>query len=419
MISIGGAILQLFVAEVFFGDEVVLDVVFDGFGEGGDFFFVAGFLEFGDVGLGVVLVFVADGFGHVDEVDLGRFVHGGEDGVGEVEPGVGFAGAEVEEAGGVLFGGEVEGHLDGVFDVEEVSFLFAIFVVGTVAAEEFESVAFFDLVVGFVDEAPHVILVVFVGAEDVEVFQAGYGIEPAFFLCPGVEHVLGVSVHVEGAKFVEVGFLVIHALGAISVGGGGGCVDEACLGVEGVLGEFVSKGEVVFYQIGGVGFGGTGAGTEVEDEAVGVFVGAFDAGQKFVGFEVVVELQGHEVLPFFTCAQNVRDVDVGVAVLVEGLNEGTSYEACSAGNEDSSSEGVHNFRGLLRKFYAAVPGSVGSVGNDLCQVITLEGFQGSLGGASWRGDGVAELGRGLLGLFEEFGGADKGLGGQELGLFRA
>lgn len=45
------------ISEVFIWDEVVFDAVIDGDVERGDFFLVAGFSEFGDIGFCVVLVF--------------------------------------------------------------------------------------------------------------------------------------------------------------------------------------------------------------------------------------------------------------------------------------------------------------------------------------------------------------------------
>lgn len=70
---------------------------------------------------------------------------------------------------------EVDGYIDGVFYVEEITNLFAVFVVWVVAFEELDFAGLEDLVVGFVDEAAHIGFMVFVGAEDVEVFKADDG----------------------------------------------------------------------------------------------------------------------------------------------------------------------------------------------------------------------------------------------------
>jgi hypothetical protein len=200
-----------FVAEAAVVLEVVGDVVADGVGEGGEGVGVAGLAEAGDVGAGEVLVFFAQGFGHVDEVDGGWAAEGGEDGVGEVDPGLGGAGAEVVEAGGEGGLGELEGHADGVFDVEEVAFLFAVAVVRAMGFEEAEAAGGGDLAEGFVDDAAHVGLVVFVGAEDVEVFEADDAAEPALAFGVEVEEVLRVAVHVEGAEALDVVVGVVHA----------------------------------------------------------------------------------------------------------------------------------------------------------------------------------------------------------------
>ena len=92
----------------------------------------------GDVGAGVVLILGLQVLRHVDELDVRCFAEGGEDGGGELDPGVSFARAEVEEAAGARSLGEVERHADGVLHIEEVAHLFAVFVVRAVGFEELD-----------------------------------------------------------------------------------------------------------------------------------------------------------------------------------------------------------------------------------------------------------------------------------------
>lgn len=60
--------------------------------------------------------------------------------------------------------------MGGVFDVEEVAHLFAVFVIGVIAFEELEFAGGGDLFEGFEDDAAHIAFMIFIGAEDVEVF---------------------------------------------------------------------------------------------------------------------------------------------------------------------------------------------------------------------------------------------------------
>lgn len=189
----------LFVAEVFLGNEVVGHVFFDGFIEWCGRIFVSGVAEFSDVGAGVVLVCGAEVLGHVDVGDVDGVAEGLEDRGHEFFPGVGVAGAEVVEAGGGGGFGEVEGHGDGVFDVEEVATLFAVGVLGVVAFEEVYFALRVDLLKGFGDDAAHVPFVVFVGAEDVEVFEADDVGEPSSALRVEVKALFCVGVEVERA----------------------------------------------------------------------------------------------------------------------------------------------------------------------------------------------------------------------------
>ena len=81
------------------------------------------------------------------------------------------AGADVEETGRARFG-EMQRHLDGIFDVDEIALLLAVAIFRPVALEETHAAGFANLLEGFLHDAAHLAFVVFVRSEDVEVFEA-------------------------------------------------------------------------------------------------------------------------------------------------------------------------------------------------------------------------------------------------------
>ncbi len=320
-----------------------MDVITHGFGERGDFLREAGGAEFGDVGAGVVLILRLQVLRHVDELNIWLLAEGGEDGGGEFDPGVGLAGAEVEEtacAGGF---GQVEGHADGVFHIEEVAHLFAILVVGAVGFEELDSASGEDLAAGFVDETAHVGLVVLIGAIDVEVLEADNARQPAFALGVEVEEVLRVAVHVQRAQRVDVGHLIVHAVGTVAVSSGGGGIDEAGLVGERPLAELFGELVVVPHEEIGIALRGGGAGTEVQDvvKAAELGGGVLHGLEEVVAVDVVGKFERDEVFPLFVGAEAVADDDVFAAPAVQLPNEGAADESGSAGDENATVRVVH------------------------------------------------------------------------------
>ena len=65
----------------------------------------------------MVLVFVADGFGHVDEGYVRVLVESGEYGVGEVEPCSGFPATQVVESAELVVFSQMQRHPHCVFNV--------------------------------------------------------------------------------------------------------------------------------------------------------------------------------------------------------------------------------------------------------------------------------------------------------------
>ena len=167
-----------------------------------------------------------DAFGHVEKLDLGLFAKGGEEGVCEVDPGAGRAGADVVEAGGRLTFGEVEGHLHGILHIHEVAHLAAVRVFGFVAFEKPDASCVLDFIERLANEAAHVALVIFIWTENIEVFDANDVIEDPLAHRVEVEEVLRVAVEIQRTKTREVGGFVVHPSRAVAVGRGGGGIDE-------------------------------------------------------------------------------------------------------------------------------------------------------------------------------------------------
>ena len=320
-----------------------MDVVADGFGKGGDVLGEAGGAELGDVGAGVVLILRLQVLRHVDELDVRCFAEGGEDGGGELDPGVGFAGAEIEEAAGAGGLGEVEGHADGVLHIKEIAHLLAMLIIGAVGLEELHLAGGEDLAAGLVNEAAHVGLVVLVGAIDVEVFEADDARQPALAFRVKVEEVLRVAVHVQRAKFMDVRVLIIHAVGSIAIGSGGGGIDKPRLIGERPLAELLGELVVVPHEVVRIPLGGGGAGSEVEDVVKAAqFRGRMLHGLKEVmAVDVVGKAQRHEVLPFLIRAEAVANDDVFAATTIQLPNEGAADESGPAGDEDATIGVLH------------------------------------------------------------------------------
>src|SRR4051812_20503175 len=69
-----------------------------------------------------------------------------------------------------------------------------------IAFEERNASGVTDLAKGFMNDAAHIALMRFVGSEDIEVFQPGDERQETLALSKAIEHVLGVTVHVQRAQ---------------------------------------------------------------------------------------------------------------------------------------------------------------------------------------------------------------------------
>src|SRR5688572_6996926 len=116
------------IPEMFPRDQIVSNVIINRFIERCDTGGVACVANACDVGLGVILVAVAEILGHVDEVDALWLIESAEDGVGECVPCVHLPRADVEETAAVALN-EVQRHLNSIFYVNEIPTEFAIGVI--------------------------------------------------------------------------------------------------------------------------------------------------------------------------------------------------------------------------------------------------------------------------------------------------
>ena len=142
---------------------------------------------------------------------------------------------------------------------------------------------------------------------------------------------------------MEVGHLVVHAVGTVSVGGGGGGIDKAGLAGERPLAQLLGELVVVPHQVVRVALGGGGAGPEVEDVVkVAELGGAVLHGlEEVVAVDVVGKFERDEVLPFFVGAEAIADDDVFAAPAVQLPDEGAADESGSAGDEDATFRVFH------------------------------------------------------------------------------
>jgi len=140
----------------------------------------------------VILILVTDVLRHVDELDLRFPVECGEEGLRQINPITGSPGADVKEAVCGRSLGKMDGHGHGILHIDEVAYLLAVLVIGTVALEEADFAGFLNLLEGLRNKAAHLPLVTFVGAKDIKVFDADnptFTLEPAVALRMQVEEV--------------------------------------------------------------------------------------------------------------------------------------------------------------------------------------------------------------------------------------
>ena len=91
-------------------------------------------------------------------------------------------------------------HGDGVFHIEKIAHLVAVGVVGVVTLKQPDLAGGLDLFEGFSNQTAHIVLVRFVGAENIVIFEPNDVLVPAHALGIAVKHVLGIAIHVEWSE---------------------------------------------------------------------------------------------------------------------------------------------------------------------------------------------------------------------------
>ena len=124
-----------------------------------------------------------------------------------------------------------------------------------------------DLVKGFENDAGHVALVIFIGAEHVEKLDARHLIFQLVPQNPQIENLLGVAVHVDRSEFRNFCVLVGKSLRSVAVRRGGTGVDEADIVIQRPFGERPRVGKIILPQVVRVALGRRRAGAHVNNGA--------------------------------------------------------------------------------------------------------------------------------------------------------
>ena len=96
---------------------------------------------------------------------------------------------------------KVEKHAADIFDVNKVTGLMPVPILGSVASEQVHAPSFLDLPKGVQNDGCHARLVEFIGAVDIEKLEARPEIGGALLgECPGIKIVFRSSVGVEGLQ---------------------------------------------------------------------------------------------------------------------------------------------------------------------------------------------------------------------------
>src|SRR5689334_17942928 len=193
-------------------------------------------------------------------------------GSGEIGEAARLAAAGVEKAAHLRMVVE-EQHLgDAVADIDEIALLPAIRNAVAMRAEEVAGHAGLSAWKDLRGDALLAALVIFVGAIDVEEFEAGplRRMRRAALDQPrhaAIEKLLRPAIGVKRSKLGKARrcAVIVETGAAIAIGRGRGGVDEARAGRRAPLPEHLRQREIVGDDEIGVGLGGRGGGTEMED----------------------------------------------------------------------------------------------------------------------------------------------------------
>ena len=190
-----------------------------------------------------------------------------------------------------------------------------------------------DLTVGLDHHALHGALVVFVGAVNIEEFQADHLAVQFLPQQPEVEELLGVAVHVQRREAGDQGRIVAEPQTAVAVSGRGAGVDEARALVQGVAAEIAAVVEIVFHQKVRVALGGGGTGPQMDHgrDLPGQGVSLHQL-VKAVAVQIVHIAAFDQIAPFLAAGQIVHHHDFVQIHAVQLPEQGAADKARAAGD---------------------------------------------------------------------------------------
>lgn len=179
--------------------------------------------------------------------------------------------------------------------------------------------------------ALHLALVVLVGAVHVEELHAGDALEQILAVGPQIEHLLGITVHVEGTQGKRGQQAVGKAVRTVAVGRRAARVDEARALLKGVTADHLAVMQIVVHQEIGVAFRSGRTRPHVDDGLDLLRGTAFQHhAPEFVTVYVVPVPTVDEVTPFLAGSQIVHNQNIVDARFVEPPDHGAPDEARTA-----------------------------------------------------------------------------------------
>ena len=298
---------------------------------------IAGSPQITGLGLGEILVAVADLGRHVDIFDGRRAAQRREHGADQVAEAARRAGADVENARHFGRGEQPAHHADGVVHIDEIAFLLAIGDARAVRLEQPDGLAGLGVVEPLGDEAHHFALVILVGAEHVEEFQPR-PLRRHLLLARGaldhghVEHMLAPAVEIHRLEFFKRADrpVVGKAVLAVAESRGRRGVDQRRARRRAPFQQAQRQPEIVFHDRVAIGRGGRGDGAHMHH---GLELAAVEPAQKIGRRHKIGDLAMCEIAPLAVAAENVVDGNVGAAGLVEARHHIRSDEPGPAGDQ--------------------------------------------------------------------------------------
>ena len=172
---------------------------------------------------------------------------------------------------------------------------------------------------------------VLVGAVNIEELHTGDTLEQILAVGPQIEHLLGITVHIEGAQGQRGQQAVGKAVRTVTVGRRAARIDEARALLKGVTADHLAVVQVVVHQEIGIAFRGGRARPHMDDGFNLLRGTAFlHHAPEFVTVHVVPVPTVDEVTPFLAGSQIVHNQNIVDARFVEPPDHGAPDEARTA-----------------------------------------------------------------------------------------